>query len=286
MLLLLFFVPTLIYVEDTFAQQADQFRLRAYKYNKNFDNSDTLAEIKFGRELAARILNKYKLVDRSEQERKVTRYLAALGAGIASMIGRTEIKYYFAILDSDDVNAYACPGGYIFITKGAMKLIKDEAQLAGVLAHEIAHVNERHIIRKLQLRGSDNSVVSGFGALIAGASASYLKTFSTLLDKAMEILFEEGISKKEELQSDGEAIKTLISLGYNPNNYLFLIKSLAKVMQMERGKVLSKTHPSVTQREQEIEEIISLYNINKNQPNQPILSLKTGKKRFEKHVKF
>jgi beta-barrel assembly-enhancing protease len=250
------------------------FRHRANYTDRQFDASDVVAEIKFGRSLAARILSKYTVY----ADQKAQEYVATLGSAVAAQVGRSELKYYFSILDSDDVNAYACPGGYIFITKGALALIKNEAQLVGVLAHEIAHVNERHVIKKLKIKGSDSSFASGLGALIGGSTASFRLALGAILDQGMALLFEQGVQKGEELDSDALAVETLMALGYDLKSYFDLIKSLPHEIKRGRAKVVSKTHPSTKQRLRSLKGLIV-----KNK----LLSKKSlikNEKRYKSHV--
>ena len=93
-----------------------------------------------GRALSARLIYKYGLI----KNKKQTNYLNLVGHTVSRLSSRPELEFYFGILNSPDVNAFACPGGYILITKGALDLMDNEAQLAGVLAHEITHVSLRH----------------------------------------------------------------------------------------------------------------------------------------------
>ena len=102
--------------------------------------ADVKAEIEFGRGVAARILARYPPYN----DPKLTRYVNLVGGGLAALSGRPELHYHFAILNTDDINAYSTPGGYVFVTLGALKLMHDESELAGVMAHETAHVALRH----------------------------------------------------------------------------------------------------------------------------------------------
>ncbi|MDQ7010563.1 MAG: M48 family metalloprotease, partial [Mariprofundaceae bacterium] len=99
-----------------------------------------------GRAVAARVIERFSIEDAPEK----TYYLNLVGTAIAQRSDRPDIGYHFAILATDDVNAYACPGGFIFVTRGVLDMVQDEAELAAVLAHEIAHVTERHIIKEMQ----------------------------------------------------------------------------------------------------------------------------------------
>ena len=135
---------------------AQEFRLRAHHVYWKNQEANTDREINFGRSVSAKILGKYPIM-RNEQ---MVRYISQIGTGIYAQLGRPELRYFFGILDTDEINAFAAPGGYIFVTKGALKLMRNEAQLAGVLAHELAHVDQKHIVRKLKLQGVDRSLSS------------------------------------------------------------------------------------------------------------------------------
>ena len=109
-------------------------------------------ELLSGRLLSKEILSRYKIYNNS----KASLYVNKVGRGVALFAGRDELTYYFAILDSDTINAFAAPGGYIFITKGSIMAMENEAELAAVLAHEIGHVNNRHIMRQIPLPKEHN----------------------------------------------------------------------------------------------------------------------------------
>ena len=107
----------------------DSFRHRANLFiQSDWTLSDIDAEVEFGKKLAARILGQYNLLKND----KLQEYVNLLGQGLASTVGRPEITYYFAIIDSDHINAYATPGGYVFITKGLFDKCSNEAEIVGV----------------------------------------------------------------------------------------------------------------------------------------------------------
>ncbi len=233
----------LLMMSQAFASH-QQYRKRISQMKVEYDEADVLAEIKFGRELAAKILGKYQLLS----DQKLQQYVSTLGAGLAQMIGRPELDYHFAVIVDDDINAYAGPGGYIFITSGAIALMKNEAQLIGVLAHEIAHVNKRSVVKKLKIRGDDDSLAAGLGVLIGGATASYRKALESALDKAFDLLFEEGISMKEELLADYLALLTLQAQGLNWQSYIDYLANMDKAIAKGQGEVVQKTHPPTSER--------------------------------------
>jgi len=254
---------------------AQDFRMRAPKVAQlngaTYSAADVKAEIEFGRGLAARILNTYPLVG----DVVMQKYVATLGAGLAAQVGRPELTFHFAVIDSPDVNAYACPGGYILLTHGLVKLLANEAELVGVLAHEIAHVNERHVVKKLKLKGKGDSAVDGLGAMIGGATASFRVAIQTLSAEAMKLLFEEGLMASEEVDADKIAIRALHATGHDVNAWVTLLEKLRKNLAAGQAKVLAKTHPKVEDRMQLVHAYL------KNNPN---AAGRTNEQRFTRYA--
>ncbi|MFN3739145.1 MAG: M48 family metalloprotease [Thermodesulfovibrionales bacterium] len=236
------------YGEDFRKRLSQTSEEEAYK-----TEDDIKAEIIFGRSLSERILGRYPLL----KDRTLTEYINLIGRALAQHAGRPEIEFHFGILDTDKINAFSAPGGYIFITKGALMAMDDEAELAGVLGHEIAHVTERHIVKEINLRAPDESPLLGFASLISGATGSAEALFTTFIDKAYEILFERGYKREDELSSDTIATGLLATTGYDSSGLLRFLKRL-----LEKGyeKEIQGTHPGLEHRIREIEQFI-----NKNQ---------------------
>ena len=176
------------------------------------DTKDLEAEILFGRDLAARILGNYKVVT----DDNLIRYVNLIGKALTLFSGRSELRFYFVVLDSDEINAFATPGGYIFITSGAMKAMDNEAQLACVLAHEIAHVIEKHVVRRLDIRGDDSSSFSALSGAISANTAAVLNVLDKAMTDASEILFEKGYKLKEEMEADSTGMIIASLAGYDP----------------------------------------------------------------------
>ena len=251
--------------------QTHESRLRAHHIFWKNQEANTDREIDFGRGVAAKILGKYKIL----RDEKKVRYVSQIGTGISAQLGRPEIRYYFGILDTEDINAFAAPGGYIFVTLGALKLMRNEAQLAGVLAHELVHVGQKHIIRKLKLQSTDSSVTSGIAQVLGGASLSTKIVLERLNDLAFKMLMEEGLSKDDELDADQKALEMLIATGYDPRSYLDFLKSLKPHLAKGKAVVLSKTHPTIEFRYSKLKEFIKRNELDKIQG-------KTNEKRFKK----
>ena len=236
---------------DAVAEQ--NVRRRAHAVNSNeFEATDIQAEVAFGREVAARILGREPPHDNTE----LTRYVALIGQALAANSGRTELPFYFAVLNSEQVNAYSTPGGYIFVTRGALKQMQDEAELAAVLAHEIAHVQLRHIVTALHIRGKEtNNIMTWMSVLTGGAADTAKVAFFQAVDQAANLLFEEGFNIRDELASDRVALMLLANTGYDPEALSrFLTRtgsagvppaSTPTKPAAHKGK---RTHPSSTER--------------------------------------
>ena len=251
---------------------AQEFRLRAHHVYWKNQETNTDREINFGRSVSAKILGKYPIM-RNEQ---MVHYISQIGTGISAQLGRPELRYYFGILDTDEINAFAAPGGYIFVTKGALKLMRNEAQLAGVLAHELAHVDQKHIVRKLKLQSTDRSVTSGIAQVLGGASLSAKIALERLNDLAFKMLMEEGLSKEDEADADQKALEMLMSTGYDLQSYLDYLLSLKPYLEQGQAKVLSKTHPTIEFRYNNLREFIIKNNLEKFQGKNNEIRFKTN----------
>ena len=257
----------------TFPVNAHEFRLRANHIFWKNQEAGTEKEIDFGRGVAAKILGKYPIF---KDEEKVN-YVSQIGTGISAQLGRPELRYYFGILDTEDINAYAAPGGYIFVTTGALKLMRNEAQLAGVLAHELAHIDQKHIVKQLNLQSSDRSLTSGIAQILGGATLSAKIALERLNDLAFKMLMEEGLSKKDEADADQKALEMLISTGYDPQSYLDYLLSIKPHLEQGQAKVLSKTHPTIDTRIKLLSEFISKHELDSIQG-------KKNEKRFKQFM--
>lgn len=226
------------------ASYAEEFRKRLSQTSQEEayrTEDDIKAEVIFGRELSAMILGRYPLL----KDRALTEYINLIGKGLSQHTGRQEIEFHFGILDTDLINAFSAPGGYVFITRGALRFMEDEAELAGVLSHEIAHITERHIVREINLRAPEESPVTGLAALLSGTAGAQEAIFTAFIDKAYEILFEKGYKREDELSSDIVATSLLVTTGYDPQGLLRFLKRLK-----EKGyeKDIQGTHPGLEER--------------------------------------
>jgi len=183
-----------------------------------------------------------------------TRYINLVGETIAEVSDRPTLNYHFAILNSTEQNAFAAPGGYIFITVGLLKTLKNEAELAGVLAHEVAHVTKQHMLETIR-RGAVLGSVSEFTLT---AMKKNPEMFSSVIDEMTEVLFTKGLDKDKEFEADVVGIEYAYRAGYHPQGLRDYLKTLGK----EEGHVQSKfftTHPSTIVRISKIDTLLRNY---------------------------
>jgi len=200
------------------------------------------------------------------------RYINLVGKTIAEVSDRPTLNYHFAILNSQEQNAFAAPGGYIFITVGLLKTLKNEAELGGVLAHEVAHVTKKHMLETIR-RGA---VLGSVSELSLTAMKQNPEMFSSAIDQMTELLFTKGLDKDKEFEADVVGIEYAYRAGYHPKGLKDYLQTLAK----EEGHVESKfftTHPSTTVRISKIDTLLKDYSDIKNLP---FLT-----KRFQQYVK-
>lgn len=210
---------------------------------------DIQAEISFGRHLAASILGQYPLL----KDKSLNHYVNLVGHSLLKASWRPELIYYFAVLDSEEVNAFAAPGGYIFITKGALRLMRSEAELAAVLAHEIVHVMQRHIVNELGISSQDDLFVGDIFRWIGGSSDSARVAIDQVVNKANDLLFVSGLKQQDEFEADRLSLFLQTQSGYRNNALGLYLKRVAN-HKGDTVSTLRSTHPSFKDRLHKIRE--------------------------------
>ena len=172
-----------------------------------------------GRAVAAQIISSYPLSD----DKGLTTYINKVGQTVAlhSEKPYTYGGYHFALLDSDEVNAFACPGGTIFITSGMLKTVENEDELAAVLAHEIAHVSHRDGIAAIKKsRWTEAVTIIGSSAVKEyGAQdlSKLVSIFEGSIDDIVKTLVVNGYGRDQEYSADKTALIYLEKTAYNPS---------------------------------------------------------------------
>ncbi len=261
-------LTALLLLNSAICHSKENFRERISRMENRYTSSDVDEEVRFGREIAARILGRIPLYNNNE----LNRYISLLGKALAGNSSRSDIEFHFAVLDSEEVNAYSAPGGYVFITKAALRYVKDESELAGIISHEIAHITERHIVKELNIKGMEDDPVAGFARFIGGGTDVAKVAFAQAVDKALDILFKDGYKREDELESDRIGAIICASTGYDPKG---IVRYLRRIKDLDEKKAnVGKTHPVFDRRISELETFI----------NQEVGNIKSplGIGRFEK----
>jgi predicted Zn-dependent protease len=219
-------------------------------------------EYYIGRAVAARIFVSYPLLE----NQNLTKYVNTIGRVIALHSERpfTHGGYHFAILNTGEINAFACPGGIILITRGMIELAQNEDELASILAHEIAHINHRDGINSIkQARWTEALTIIGTKAVREYGSAqlaNLVSIFEGSIDDVFKTLVVNGYGRTQEYSADETAVQYLTKAGYNPQA---LIKVLERLNQigMRSGEGIIKTHPDTIDRIENLKNKIPLTQI-------------------------
>lgn len=177
---------------------------------KDFTLINTDQELAMGAQAHKSIMKQKKPLNNST----VQSYVNRIGQQLAKQSHRKDLKYTFTVLDDPSVNAFALPGGYIYITTGIMSYLNSEGELAGVLGHEIGHVTAKHGVKQ-QSAGVASSVLLSVLAKQAGGSGNELGS----LNKALL----SGYGRDHELQADRLGAEYLARIGFAPKNMIDVV---------------------------------------------------------------
>jgi predicted Zn-dependent protease len=224
-------------------------------------------EQQIGAGVSERVRQRYGVV----QDANVHRYVALVGTAVAQAAGKSDVPWNFIVLDTDAVNAFAAPGGFIHITRGALALVQDEAELAGVLGHEIVHVTEKHTIRAIQ---KNKSIQMGADEKLSGNAA--------LLNQVVENVYldiiEKGFGRSEENESDEKGVIAANKVGYAPQGlqrFLTRLQERNKNSKEKRG--LFASHPEMKERLDRLGRLVTA---------QKLAATATVADRYRKNISF
>lgn len=199
-------------------------------------------ERKIGEQISAALIDRFGVY----QDAAVTKYVSLVGTVLAQASSRPTLDWQFIVLDTDGVNAYAAPGGLVHISRGALGLIKNEAELAGVLGHEITHVTAKHTVRAIQ-----QSLLTSLGTEVAADKAGGLggEAISRLGGAGFKMLFDGAFSRDDEMESDKVGIALANKLGYAPSGMGAVLNKIAERNkdQTERNGWFA-SHPQIKER--------------------------------------
>jgi predicted Zn-dependent protease len=221
---------------------------RVVENAKNLRGMSQEDEIALGQKLAAKLLGAAPL----SKSKELQRYVNRVGRWVAMQTERPDLPWTFGVLDSDAINAFAVPGGYVFVTEGLLRNMKSESELAGVLAHEVSHVVEKHHLKALQK-------AAGLGLVSEVAVASIDSGTSRMaVDKVVNAgteLYARGLDKGDEYAADRAGVVVAARAGYEPYGLVAVLHTLEQLGSADsRMALLFKTHPSPTDRLSRLEQ--------------------------------
>jgi predicted Zn-dependent protease len=240
--------------------QAESISKSSKAVARSFEDFTPEQEYYVGRTVGAVIINKYK----PYQNQKANEYINLLGHTLAkaSDMPETFNGYHFLILDSDEINAFATPGGLIFITRGMLSCCRDEDAVAAVLAHEIGHVQFKHGLQAIKKSRITSAMVilgtEGVKTFGQEDLANLTATFEDSISDITSTLVNNGYSRNFERQADIAAVTILKRVGYDPNGLVNMLKVMEKKLK-PGGPDFAKTHPSPESRIADIQKDIGKY---------------------------
>ena len=220
-----------------------------------------------GRAVGANILSTYRVYNGNPG---LTAYLNRICGAITVNTPPPELVmfkgYFVNILDTDEINAFASPGGHIFLTRGLIAMADSEDALAGVIAHEIAHIHLKHGIKSIRnarigqalratARAGDEILGFFTGRTIGGAieSATGLtlsditSIFGESVGEIVSTMVTSGYSQQEEYAADAEAVKLMAAAGYDPQGFISILRAMERTSNYS-GRGFDRTHPTPAQR--------------------------------------
>jgi len=173
-------------------------------------------------------------------------YVNLVGIAVATNSPRPNIPYRFVVVESGVQNAFACPGGIIFVSSALVKTMQTEAQLAGILAHEVGHVALRHALKSIQRSQFFTGVGQITAATMKGDKGAQ---FESMIGDMQNVLFDKGLDKNMEYEADASAMETAYRTGYNPVGITETLRALQKLeaTATKKGSWFS-THPPLASR--------------------------------------
>lgn len=205
-------------------------------------------EIQMGKETAQALEAKYGL----SQDYALNERVDRIGQSLAAVCGRNDITYSFKVLNCNEVNALACPGGFIYVFKGLMDYMPTDTELAGVLGHEVGHVAKKHTVHSIEKQLWTSLI------LLAATRGQGLG----LVQAAQQALFA-GYSRTDERGADKEGVNNTIKAGFNPYAMLITVQKLDDLSKQGGGASygLFSSHPEPEERVKRVVKQLNSYNI-------------------------
>ena len=237
------------------ASQAESIQKSGRAIARSFEDITPEQEYYIGRTVGAVIVKQYKPYENT----RANRYLNTIGQMLAqaSDLPETFGGYHFLILDSDEVNAFAAPGGLIFVTRGMLRCCQSEDAVAAVLVHEIGHVQLKHglqAIKKSRITTALTTLALAGAKTLGGQDlADLTRAFEGSIGDITTTMINNGYSRTFESEADRVAVTILKRVGYNPTGLMAMLTEMEKQLK-PGGFDFAKTHPSPDSRISEIQQ--------------------------------
>lgn len=206
-------------------------------------------EIALGRETDVEVKKQYGIYN----DQSLNEYVKRVGMTLTPHTHRPQLEHHFSVLDTPVVNAFAVPGGYVYVTRGILAMMNSEAELAVILSHELGHVNARHTARKLS-----QLYVVQLGLAVGSALSETFAKHSGLASIGIQLLFLK-FSRDDERQADTLGVEYSRKSGYNPSEMIGFFSSLQKLGDLSGGRSLPgflSTHPLTSERIHNVEAML------------------------------
>ncbi len=194
-------------------------------------------EVQLGNDYAAQLATQLPLI----KDAQVTRYITTLGNSLARQTDTRGLAWHFTVVDSREVNAFAVPGGWVYVNRGLIERAQNMSELAGVLAHEIGHVTKRHSVEQMQQAQGANT---GLAVLCTLTNVCNSGATQAAINVGGSALFAK-FSRTDESEADAEGVKTTVKAGIDPNGIPEMFQILLNERQSNPGALdaFFATHP-------------------------------------------
>ncbi|MFH2065261.1 MAG: M48 family metalloprotease [Pseudomonadota bacterium] len=215
---------------------------------------DYKSEFAIGESLALEGFQRYGLPAKNQT---VQKYVNTIGNAVVRNSMRSDIPYYFVVVENNIYNAFACPGGIIFVSSALLKSMNNEAELACVLAHEVAHVGHKHALQSIKRA----KFFEGVGKIsTANMQGEKGKKFQSMIGDLQSVLFDQGLDKDMEFEADLSGMEIAYQTGYNPEGFIRVLDMLKQKEKtaVKKGSWFS-THPPLSERIVKCNEVMGNY---------------------------
>jgi predicted Zn-dependent protease len=217
---------------------------------REFSLMSEAQEIQLGQEMDAQVRREMGVYNDPELQR----YVESIGLRLAKASERPNLPWHFAVVDEPAINAFALPGGYIYVTRGILPFLDDEAQLAGVLGHEIGHVTARHSAQQYTKATS-----AGIGLTLLGIFVPEAQPLQGVAETALGVLFLKH-GRDDEMQADRLGVQYTAKTGWNPAGVAGMLTTLARLDEANGSRRgvpnWLSTHPAPADRVEEVRQFV------------------------------